>query len=64
MTRDEAVIRARFTINPETLYKINFLTNGHGDVDSLAWAHDLDSPPEIFQREGDYVTDFQKPLAM
>ena len=58
MTRDEAASRAKFTINPETLYKFDFQTDRHGVVDSLLWAHDSIGPAERFQREGNYANNF------
>ncbi|MCJ1394889.1 hypothetical protein MMC18_007769 [Xylographa bjoerkii] len=50
MSRDEAVIRSRFPYSPEKLYKLEFVPNKQGDVDSLLWAHDADGPPEQFYR--------------
>ncbi|MCJ1234674.1 hypothetical protein MMC14_002637 [Varicellaria rhodocarpa] len=51
MTRDEAVRRGRFTYNPETLYKLEFVTNEQGEVDSLMWAYDAEGPAEKFYRD-------------
>lgn len=51
MSRDEAVRRARFPYSPEKLYRLDFLTNNNGEVDSLLWAHDADGPPEKFYRD-------------
>lgn len=65
MSRDEAVCRARFPYSPEKLYRLDFLTNKDGEVDSLLWAHDADGPPEKFYRSKDTSsTTLQKPLAV
>ena len=67
MPRNEAVRRARFPYSPEKLYKLDFQTNGRGEVDSLFWAHDVDGPPERFykasQREERQGVGIQEPLA-
>ena len=64
MTRNEAASRARFTINPETLYRFDFNIDKHGKVDSLSWAHDADSPPETFQKIDNATIDSQNYQAM
>lgn len=65
MSRDEAVCRARFPYSPEKLYRLDFLTNKDGEVDSLLWAHDADGPPEKFYRgKGTSSNTLQKPLAV
>lgn len=65
MSRDEAVCRARFPYSPEKLYRVDFLTNKDGEVDSLLWAHDADGPPEKLYRGKDTSsTTLQKPLAV
>lgn len=68
MSRDEAVSRARFPYSPEKLYKLDFLANEGGEIDSLLWAHDADGPPEKFYRSTGGETDLrassQKPLAV
>lgn len=68
MSRDEAVSRTRFPYSPEKLYKLDFLANEGGEIDSLLWAHDADGPPEKFYRSTDGETHLrassQKPLAV
>lgn len=68
MSRDEAVSRARFPYSPEKLYKLDFLANEGGEIDSLLWAHDADGPPEKFYRSTGRETNLrafsQRPLAV
>ena len=68
MSRDEAVSRAHFPYSPAKLYKLDFLANEGGEIDSLLWAHDADGPPEQFYRSTGRETylraSSQKPLAV